>query len=152
MNRAYEDALKLGALAENLVKKFLKGELSENTYDYNKDGNDLEGKTFEVKCQTAISKNGEEYLSINADQAAKCLTVDRLIFVYYNDTPSISILEVTERNNFLRYSTKHGDKKVAWKIKEMTALITFDNVSLSNQFRSYSNAYYRFRPLRGLKL
>jgi hypothetical protein len=145
-----EDAKIVGDIGEVLVKGTFCGQLSKDYWDSIKDGIDFFGQTFEVKTQARM--NVDNTLSVAAKQATKCLNVDRLIFVEYDNTKFIKIWQCIDINNHIRYRTQYGKDMIKWYIKDMISLAVISSVPLTNLIRKHSNAYYNFEPLRGLIL
>lgn len=147
---------KLGKLGEDLFVQHFGGTLSENKYDSIKDLI-LDGKTVEVKTQNR-HPNGS--FTINAEHTTnmnKCLKVDRLIFVEYDQTDSIKIYECTDRQNYSMVQTRPTFKEpmgrvmVCWPISKMKQLATINDADLASQMRTLSgsrlfNANSRYQP------
>ncbi len=149
INYKEHDSKIVGDIGEAIIKHHFSANLSENYYDNVKDGYDFFGKSFEVKTQARM--HYDHTLSCALSQSKKCLNIDRLIFVEYDDTSYIKIWEVINKNNYVRYTTNSGLRKMKWYIKEMISLAVIYNVNVANTLRKYSNAYGEdYKSLRNL--
>jgi hypothetical protein len=145
-----EDSKIVGDIGEVLVKGTFCGQLSKDYWDSIKDGIDFFGNTFEVKTQARMTKDNT--LSVELKQSEKCLNVDRLIFVEYDNTKFIKIWQCIDINNHVQYRTQYRKDMIKWYIKDMISLAVISSVPLTNLIRKHSRAQYNYEPLRGLIL
>ena len=89
------------------------------------DGKDPNGREVEIRTQKRIKTN----FVIPKDDIKKCQTVERLIFVEYNNTNTINIWECHDR------SVNEKNKTFALPIKHMQLLLSFDNADYAEQMR-----------------
>jgi hypothetical protein len=89
------------------------------------DGKDPNGREVEIRTQKRIRTN----FVIPKDDIKKCQTVERLIFVEYNNTNTINIWECHDR------SVNEKNKTFALPIKHMQLLLSFDNADYAEQMR-----------------
>lgn len=149
----------IGEIGECIVATRLGADVSSNQFDRLKDMIFKDGKTVEVKTQVRYRLRSE--FTVRPDQLNKCLNVDRLIFVEYDDTNDVKIYECVNRNDYLRYNTNDGRQMIGWKINEMELLHTVHSQPLSTLLRhpealpgvinkSMSNRNTRMRIMAGL--
>lgn len=133
----------LGDLGEQLVAQLEHAILSENVYDSEKDMIDINGKKIEVKTQNR--DHFRKCFSIEAlgiTNVKKCLTVDRLIFVEYDNTSIIKIFECIDKNSVFTYTTSSNKKMYGFPISKMKLLYYYDNNELANSMRNLTNSKY----------
>ena len=135
----------LGKLGEDLVAKLLGATLSENKYDSVKDMTQLDGTKVEVKTQNRHPNGSFTVNAMHVTNLNKCLSVDRLIFVEYDQSNTIKVFECTDRKYRL-VNTKptrrepEGRIMVCWPIDKMTKLAEFEDAPLARQMRDLSNS------------
>lgn len=142
--KAQSNKEKLGKLGEDLVAKLLNANLSENKFDMIKDMT-LDGTNIEVKTQNRHPNGSFTVNAMHVINLNKCLKVDRLIFVEYDETEYIKIYECIDRKYFIVNTnpTKfepEGRIMVCWPIKKMTKLAEIHDPLLSKEMRSLSNS------------
>lgn len=133
----------LGKLGEDLVASLEHAILSENKFDTVKDMIDSTGKNIEVKTQNRYK--GKNLFSINTKSPTnikKCLTVDRLLFVEYDETDIIKIYECVDKNSGYYYTTKSNIEMFGWPINKMKLLHYYQNKNLAEKMRKLSNHRY----------
>lgn len=141
MNSDKENREYLGALGEKLVAKLEEAILSENKYDTEKDMVDKNGKFIEVKTQNRNTYNN--YFSVNANKLInlhKCLTVDRLIFVEYDETDIIKVWECTQNKTSGLYYKTTNTIMFGWPINKMKLIHTVCDKELSADMRKHSRS------------
>lgn len=136
---------KLGKLGEDLVAGLLSAELSENKFDSVKDMTEADGTKVEVKTQNRHPNGSFTVNAMHVTNLNKCLSVDRLIFVEYDETEFIKVYECTDRKYRLintkptRYEPE-GRIMVCWPINKMKQLAEIHNPELAAEMRSLSNS------------
>ena len=109
---------RVGILGEQFVAKLMKGRLSSDKYDSEKDMTLSDGTLVEVKTEVRYRK--ENAFTVDYSKKTnlnKCVTVDRLLFVEYGTYGNIRIYECTDRTYRL---VKAGYRTVAaWDIGKM---------------------------------
>jgi len=137
----------LGDIGEKIVAELLNAKFSVNYFDAEKDLIGPNNETIEVKTQYPLHHHSGELCTIRANQLKKCLNVDRLVFVTYDESSQISIYEVPKdrRFNFQTYTarlfrptsrqTMHG-----WRIDDMKLLKQFTDSFLARQMQELSIA------------
>ena len=130
---------KLGDIGERLIAELFGGTLSEDKYDSMKDMIlDVSHESVEVKTQRRdIYRN---ILTVRANQLIKCLSVDRLFFVEYDDTNYIKIFECTKRDAYIRFTTKDGRDMIGWNPIDMKKLFNVEDEMMANKMRTLSQS------------
>jgi len=90
------------------------------------DGKDPNGREVEIRTQ----KRNKTNFVIPKRSIERCQTVERLVFVEYDDTNTIGIWECTDR------SVNEKNKTFALPIKHMQLLLSFDNADYAEQMRA----------------
>lgn len=129
---------KLGDLGEAFAARILDIVLSENKYDMEKDGT-IGTTRIEVKTQ---NRHPFGYFTVNTafqNQLPKCLKVDRLVFVEYDNTDKIKLWECVDRK-YTTILTKSGRKMAGWPIDRMELIHTEVNPALATEMRKLSGA------------
>ena len=134
---------KLGALGEDLFCLLENCTQSTDPFDSVKDAVDANGKNVEIKTQARYaSKN---LFTIRADKATnlnKCMTVDRLIFIEFDQTDTIGVFECVDREDYKKYTTANGTQMLGWPIDKMTQLHSIKDKKLAEWMRSLSTSKY----------
>ena len=131
----------LGKLGEDLFARLEYCILSEDVFDSEKDGIDINGKTVEIKTQYRF--HSRNLFTIRADKQTnfeKCMNVDRLIFVEYNVDDIINIFECTNRKDYVKYTTSYNVPMIGWNVDDMKKLYTLQDKNLAEQMRSLSGS------------
>lgn len=139
---------KLGKLGEILVSQLEDAVLSEYKYDSTKDMTTKDGVKIEVKTQNRHTTAYGGSFTVNAmkeTNLAKCMTVDRLIFVEYDSTDYIKIFECIDRDYKLMNTNPttrepEGRLMACWPIHKMKKLAEIHNPELAREMRSLSNS------------
>ena len=143
MNNNITQRRKLGALGEDLFCLLENCVRSTDPFDSVKDAVDSNGKNVEVKTQARYaSKN---LFTIRADKATnlnKCMTVDRLIFIEFDQSDTIGVFECTDRAKFVQYTTANGTRMLGWPIDGMLQLHSIKDTRLAEWMRSLSTSKY----------
>lgn len=136
---------KLGKLGEDLVAELLSAQLSENKFDSVKDMTEANGTKVEVKTQNRHPNGSFTVNAMHVTNLNKCMSVDRLIFVEYDETEFIKVYECTDRKYRLvntkptRYEPE-GRIMVCWPINKMNKLAEIHNPELASEMRNLSNS------------
>lgn len=119
---------------------------SDNEFDTACDFRDVFGHTYEIKTQTRHPiKNVFSISYHNETNKKKCFNVDHLIFVEYDDSPTITFHECVDRTNYVTYTTRFNKKTmIGFPIKEMKIIHTVYDPLLAQQMRDVSSDY-RFK-------
>lgn len=136
-----ENRRALGKLGEDLFAKLEYCILSEDRFDCEKDGIDINGKTVEIKTQYRF--HSRNLFTIRADKQTnfdKCMTVDRLIFVEYNVDDTINVFECTNRKDYVKYKTSFGVPMIGWNVDDMKKLYSINDASLAENMRNLSGS------------
>lgn len=131
---------KLGYLGEKLVANILNLTLSENKYDPEKDGI-VNGTSILVEIKTQ-NRHPLGFFTVDTayqNQLPKCLKVDRLIFVEYDESSKIKIWECHDRT-YKIITTRAGKRMAGWKISDMKLIHTENNSYLAEKMRKLSGA------------
>lgn len=140
----------LGKIGELIILKHLGGELSDDSYDYDKDLILPDGSTAEVKTQTRFKKVDAFTADVNrATNINKCLTVDKLFFIEFDYTDVIRLWDCVDRTYFLT-KTKYGLEMACWPVQKMHLIHSFTNPILAYEMRKLSNSdlYDHNKPLK----
>lgn len=131
---------KLGDIGEAIVAYYVDGVLSENKYDMKKDMVLSNGEFAEVKTQNRHKWRHEFTVNLaHSNQLKKCVSVDRLFFVEYDDSDDIRVWECTNRE-YSTFTTKDGREMAGWPIKYMTLFKTITEASLARRMRQLSQS------------
>jgi len=137
----------LGRLGEELVANILGATLSEDKYDMKKDMILADGTCVEVKTQIRHPTNNCMTInSAHSNNISKCLTVDRLVFVEFDDSDTIYVRECIERENYITYRTRpapgypHGRDMIGWPISKMRPIKEVYDPTLASKMRSLSSS------------
>ena len=134
---------KLGELGEALFCLLEKCERSDDPFDSVKDAIDQNGKNVEIKTQARYaSKNLFTIRSDKATNLNKCMTVDRLIFIEFDQTDTIGVFECVKRQDYTKYTTSNGTPMLGWPIDKMLKLHTIKDKRLVEWMRSLSTSKY----------
>ena len=131
---------KLGDVGEKLVANVLDLTLSENKYDPEKDGI-VNGTSTLVEIKTQ-NRHPAGFFTVNTayqNQLPKCLKVDRLIFVEYDESNEIKIWECHDRT-YKIILTRAGKRMAGWKISDMKLIHIENNLVLAEKMRKLSGA------------
>jgi hypothetical protein len=139
--------IKLGKLGEKLVAYILNGQLSDDEFDKKKDMTILQD-SVEVKTQVRYKQYGvfsiklPNELGLGLNNLIKCLTVDRLIFVEYDETDFIKIYEMSMKNrkHHIIYTTASNKSMIGFRIDKMDLIDTIECSSLAEKMRKLSTS------------
>ena len=134
---------KLGALGEDLFCLLEHCVKSSDPFDSVKDMVDSNGKNVEVKTQARYSS--KNLFTIRADKATnlnKCMTVDRLIFIEFDQSDTIGVFECVNRAKFVQYTTLNGTPMLGWPIHSMLQLHSIKDKKLAEWMRALSTSKY----------
>lgn len=129
----------LGRLGEELVAKVLKGTLSYEKYDGEKDMVFGDGTYVEVKTQPRW-KNANCFTideTVTNNNINKCLNVDRLIFVEPGLNDNIRIYECIDRTYAIK--KPRGKETYCFSVDNMKLITTIVDKDLCNKMISLSN-------------
>lgn len=134
---------KLGYIGEYLVKQIFGGELSENKFDKKKDIISYEGeKTIFTEVKTQNRDKYRNMFTVNTmhkNQVEKCVSVDRLYFVEYDDSDTIRVWMCSDRTYSI-HETRDGRLMAGWPISKMTMIGILEDNELARQMRSLSQS------------
>lgn len=147
MSTAESNQIKLGKLGEKLVAYVLNGQLSNDEYDRNKDMTVL-GNSVEVKTQVRYKQYGvfsiklPNGLGLGLNNLIKCFTVDRLIFVEYDESDIIKIYEMIMQNrkHHIIYTTSKNKAMIGFKIDKMELIHSVASFELADKMRKLSTS------------
>lgn len=126
-------------IGEMIVLKHLGGNPSLDAYDHEKDLILPDGSSAEVKTQTRFRKVDAFTAELEkTTNLKKCLTVNRLFFVEFDDTDSIKLWDCIDRTYF-KYETKYKTM-ACWPVSDMVLLKTINNPVLTREMRNLSNS------------
>jgi hypothetical protein len=134
---------KLGSLGESLVAKVFNLTKSIDPFDVDYDLKDENGSTYEVKTQVRHPFKG--CFTINTaymTNMQKCINVDHLIFVEYNNDDVIRIWECTNREFDEVFTTRDGRNMAGWKINKMKLLKEIEDPAIASEMKSYSSSSF----------
>lgn len=130
----------LGRIGERLVQLLFGGEISTNPYDSQKDLI-IDGLNVEVKTQNRCTFNNT--FTVNTKYRTnfnKCVHVDRLLFVEFDDTAIITVWECIDRKSGETFTTSDGRRMFGWHVDKMKHLESIRSDVLSSRMRRYSNS------------
>jgi hypothetical protein len=125
-------------IGEEIVAKIFGAKLSENAYDENADMYMPDGTSIEVKTQYPY----KNLSTVNVNQLPKCLSAHRLIFVIYDETDVVQVLELPQKSKtrFTTYKTKDGRVMAGWPITEMVVIEKIKDAKLAFRFQTLSTS------------
>jgi hypothetical protein len=117
----------IGDIGEELVAAHFDAILSPNKFDTACDMRLADGTSIEVKTQFPYTpKTGPKLATVSLNQLKKCLTVDKLIFVLFDETDVIAGYECSAhpsiRTDFVTYTTKFGKTMIGWPVNRMNRI------------------------------
>ena len=131
---------KLGYIGEYLVKHIFGGVMSENKFDMKKDITLDNGAMVEVKTQNRDKyRNMFTVNTMHKNQVEKCVNVDKLYFVEYDDSNTIRVWMCSDRT-YTIYETRDGRLMAGWPISKMTMIGMLDDEELARQMKSFSQS------------
>lgn len=131
---------KLGEIGEKIVEYVLGGIRSDDKYDEIKDII-IDGKCVEVKTQNR--HRGNNTFTINLKHTTnhkKCMMVDRLLFVEYDNSDYIQIWECMDRDDYIVFTTSDGRRMLGWNICSMQCIYKIRHQALTSRMRQLSNS------------
>lgn len=146
--------VKLGKIGEKLIAKYFNIPENVDHYDKAKDLIMYDGKTIEVKTQNrypqknvfsfrAPSPGDDSRTALNGlNNVLKCMSVDRLIFVEYDNSDIIRAYECVDRKTYILYTTSKPLNMIGFPIGKMQLLFEFEDASLAKEMRSLSQSSY----------
>lgn len=139
MMNSISNRRKLGALGEDLFCLLEKCTQSIDPYDSEKDAVDANGKTVEIKTQARYSYKNMFTIRAKTTNLNKCMKVDRLIFIEFDNTDTIGVFECIDRSKFVKYTTSNGTQMVGWSINDnMSQLHSIKDKKLAEWMRFLS--------------
>lgn len=132
---------KLGDLGERIAAQALNATRNDNWWDPNGDMTLNEsGEETEVKTQRRdIYRNMFTVNTMHSNQVEKCVNVERLFFVEYDESNTVKIWECTDRR-FTIYETRDGRLMAGWPVSKMTLVREIEDASLAKEMRSLSQS------------
>jgi hypothetical protein len=128
---------KLGTLGEDLFCLLEKCTKSSDPFDCEKDAIDANGKTVEIKTQARYSYKNMFTIRAKKTNLNKCMKVDRLIFIEFDQSDTIGVFECIDRSKFVQYTTSKGIEMVGWSINDnMSQLYSIKDKKLAAYMRS----------------
>jgi hypothetical protein len=136
--------VQLGRLGEQLVADFFGVQINENFYDTEKDLTLSDGTHVEVKTQNRHPQGmftiRSPYNTRGLNNVIKCFIVDRLLFVEYDSSDTITIWECTNRKKYKTFTTRDGRDMIGFPISEMQVLEVHVDSNLARKMRSLSQS------------
>jgi hypothetical protein len=129
----------LGTLGELYYQAVFGGTLSSNKYDSEKDLTEDGGMKVEIKTQSRHPNGSFTVNKAHQTNLRKCLTVDKLIFVEYSLSDTITIWECTDRAYFST-TTSDGRNMACFPIEKMKVLKKIKQPKLAELMRNFSNS------------
>jgi hypothetical protein len=131
----------LGTIGEIYYQALFGGFLSYDKYDSEKDLVQADGRTVELKVQSRFrGHNAFAVNSANETNLAKCLIVDRLIFIEYSLSDIIIIYDCVDRRSVFTSTTEDGRRMKCWPIDQMEILKKVRHPKLAEIMRNFSNS------------
>ena len=131
----------LGSIGESIVSELLDCTTSTDPYDMIKDMVDAQGNNVEVKTQNRYrSKNSFTVSRDHRNQLPKCLNVDRLIFVEYDNTNIVSVWECPKPRSYKTTVTRDGRSIALFNVDSMHRIAHINNPQLASLMLSKSQA------------
>ena len=129
----------LGTLGELYYQAVFGGTLSSYKYDSDKDLTEEDGTTVEIKTQSRHPNGSFTANKAHQTNLRKCLTVDKLIFVEYSLSDTITIWECVDREYFTT-TTSDGRVMACWPIDKMKVLKKIKQPKLAELMRNFSKS------------
>ena len=121
MMNSNTNRIKLGELGEALFCLLEKCKRSNDPFDSEKDAVDANGKTVEIKTQARYAYKNMFTIRAKMTNINKCLNVDRLIFIEFDNSDTIGVFECIDRSKFVKYTTSNGTQMLGWPINDNMA-------------------------------
>jgi hypothetical protein len=158
-----------GEFGESLVAALYPCEFAYDEYDSTKDMIlKYSGESVEVKTEVRFRSKNSMTVKATKTQKEKCLSVDHLWFVEYEDRDVdakniVTLWNCTERDKYQTTRTKDGREMLCWDINRMEVLHQWSDgkaafilrnpieafKSVENSFHKQRNSFQRKRMFAG---
>lgn len=133
----------MGRLGEEALSAKYGFTLSDDKYDMEKDAIDEDGNRVEIKTQ---NRHPAGYFTVNlanVNQLKKCVEVDRLLFLEYDNTDILKVWESPKNDKARRAKTirtRDGRAMGGFPIDEMKLIDEIEDIDLSNMLKQLSQS------------
>jgi len=130
----------LGRIGELIRAHIFKSKIFEDKYDTSGDMTDKDKLRGELKTQVLNPDPAGYQLSAPESQKEKCMKVDRLNHLIYNDSPVLDLYEIFDRTKYKHYVTSKGTKMIAWHMSAAKIIYQITSPELTQLMRYYSQS------------
>ena len=133
----------MGRLGEEALAAKYNFTLSDDKYDMEKDAIDESGNRVEIKTQ---NRHPAGYFTVNlanVNQLKKCVEVDRLLFLEYDNSDTLKVWECPKNDKARRAKTirtRDGRAMAGFPIDEMEMIEEMQDKELSRMFKQLSQS------------
>lgn len=133
----------MGRLGEEALSAKYGFTLSDDKYDMEKDAMDEDGNQVEIKTQ---NRHPAGYFTVNlanVNQLKKCVEVDRLLFLEYDNTDILKVWESPKNDKARRAKTirtRDGRAMGGFPIDEMKLIDEIEDIELSKMLKQLSQS------------
>ena len=131
----------MGRLGEECLAARYDLVLSDDKYDMEKDAKDADGLNVEIKTQ---NRHPAGFFTVNmkhTNQVTKCMEVDRLMFLEYDNSDTLKVWECPKTDEARRpkmIRTRDGRAMAGWNIDKMDMVEEFEDTELVSMLKNLS--------------
>ena len=133
----------MGRLGEECLAARYDLVLSDDKYDMEKDAKDADGLNVEIKTQ---NRHPAGFFTVNmkhTNQVTKCMEVDRLMFLEYDNSDTLKVWECPKTDEARRpkmIRTRDGRAMAGWNIEKMDMVEEFEDTELVSMLKNLSQS------------
>ena len=133
----------MGRLGEECLAARYDLVLSDDKYDMEKDAKDADGLNVEIKTQ---NRHPAGFFTVNmkhTNQVTKCMEVDRLMFLEYDNSDTLKVWECPKTDEARRpkmIRTRDGRAMAGWNIDKMDMIEEFEDTELVSMLKNLSQS------------
>jgi len=133
----------MGRLGEECLAARYDLVLSDDKYDMEKDAKDADGLNVEIKTQ---NRHPAGFFTVNmkhTNQVTKCMEVDRLMFLEYDNSDTLKVWECPKTDEARRpkmIRTRDGRAMAGWNIEKMDMVEEFEDAELVSMLKNLSQS------------
>ena len=133
----------MGRLGEECLAARYDLVLSDDKYDMEKDAKDADGLNVEIKTQ---NRHQAGFFTVNmkhTNQVTKCMEVDRLMFLEYDNSDTLKVWECPKTDEARRpkmIRTRDGRAMAGWNIDKMDMVEEFEDTELVSMLKNLSQS------------
>ena len=133
----------MGRLGEECLAARYDLVLSDDKYDMEKDAKDADGLNVEIKTQ---NRHPAGFFTVNmkhTNQVTKCMEVDRLMFLEYDNSDTLKVWECPKTDEARRpkmIRTRDGRAMAGWNIEKMDMIEEFEDTELVSMLKNLSQS------------